>query len=114
MKKEYKRIKLFEKYNGFCAYCGVKLNPKKFDIDHIKPKYLGGRNTIENLNPSCRRCNSWKKTFSIEEFRQEIMAQPERILKAFAGARLAVDYGIIEIKAINIKPKFYFESINEK
>jgi hypothetical protein len=104
---------LFDKFGGCCAYCGANLLKVVWDIDHIKPKYLGGSNDIENLNPSCRRCNVWKKTFSIEEFRQEIMAQSERLLKSSAGVRLAVDYGVIEIKTTKIKPLFYFEQLKQ-
>lgn len=108
-----KRQILFDKFGGCCAYCGTNLSKAIWDIDHIKPKYLGGTNDIENLNPSCRRCNSWKKNFSIEEFRQEIMAQPERFLKSSDGVRLAVDYGVVEIKTIKIKPLFYFEQLKQ-
>jgi len=108
-----KKEKIFNKYGGHCAYCGIVLDKSIFTVDHIKPKYLGGSNDIDNLNPCCRRCNSWKKTFSIEEFRQEIIAQPERLIKSSAGIRLAIDFGVIEIKSLAVKPKFYFELTNK-
>ena len=32
----------------------------KFEIDHIKPVFRGGRNIINNLLLSCRSCNRGK------------------------------------------------------
>ncbi len=104
-----KRLKVFEKYKGHCAYCGVMLGVKKFDVDHIRPRHLGGGEEESNLNPSCRRCNLWKKTFSVEEFREELAAQPVRLLRSSPSARLALDYGLLSIKQTNKRVKFYFE-----
>ncbi len=109
IRKQSKRLKVFEKYKGHCAYCGIMLSVKKLNVDHIIPSYLGGSNDLENLNPSCRRCNSWKKTYSIEEFRKELEAQPRRLLKSSASARLALDYGLLSIKPTNKSVEFYFE-----
>lgn len=43
---------------GGCAKCGAA----KVEIDHIVPISLGGRNTIDNIQPLCRSCNSSKGT----------------------------------------------------
>lgn len=58
---------VWEKTKGFCWYCGGELNPfGNFTIDHIIPKL----ETIENLVPCCRSCNSQKHTLGLEEFRK--------------------------------------------
>lgn len=106
--KKLIRVKVWEKYGGFCAYCGCKLTLEKTHIDHIQPKYLLGTDGIDNLNPSCQRCNTWKKTFSIEEFRQEIKMQIDRLRKNVAGFRLAEDFYMIEAFE-ELSPQFYFE-----
>lgn len=120
------RLAIKNKYNGRCAYCGVVLG-KRFHIDHIFPQskshYLqsptmkelfnldklniSNVDDIANLNPSCGRCNRWKQTYSIEEFRKEIEAQAKRLRKYQAGFRLAEDFGIIQ--EINTAVIFYFE-----
>jgi uncharacterized protein (TIGR02646 family) len=114
------RLKVHEKYNGRCAYCGCNLPYNKMQVDHIRPQrnfYLGSKadiphydvHDIQNLNPSCARCNKRKDTFSIEQFRIEIAAQLERLPKYNANYRLAMDYGLITESQ---KPvKFYFETL---
>ena len=54
------RVEVYKKYNCKCAYCGKKISYDEFHTDHIIPKYKGGRNDIENLNPSCHTCNCVK------------------------------------------------------
>lgn len=34
------RLKIYEKYNGHCAYCGCELNYKDMQVDHIKSVYV--------------------------------------------------------------------------
>ena len=102
------------KFNGNCAYCGVKLGDR-FHIDHLKPLYRGydnppewaGTDDIENLMPACQRCNLWKKTFTIEQFRAEIKSQIDRLHKYSPSYNLAIDFNLIEE---NDNPViFYFE-----
>ena len=85
--KKAERILVFNKYGGKCAYCGCELQ-KGWHVDHIQAIRRGdsdksiemmnkarntplvrGENSIENYNPSCRSCNIWKSTYSIENSR---------------------------------------------
>lgn len=108
------------KYNNKCAYCGCELQ-KGWHIDHIEPIYRNwedkhfeksklkrGQDSIENYNPACPRCNRWKGTWSIEQFRHEISMQTERLKRDSPQFRMAFDYGII--KETGVKVVFYFES----
>lgn len=112
------------KYGGRCAYCGCELE-KGFHIDHIEPifrnwteetlkryKIERGKDDISNYNPSCPRCNKWKNTWSVEEFRREISLQLERLERDSAPFRMARDYKLLEIK--DIKVKFYFEEYEKE
>ena len=108
------------KYNNKCAYCGCELQ-KGWHIDHIQPAFHNwsdedvkrhlkqerGLNIIENYNPACPRCNRWKGTWSIEQFRNEISLQIERLERDSAPFRMARDYGLIKTSEIEVK--FYYE-----
>jgi 5-methylcytosine-specific restriction endonuclease McrA len=44
-------------YSSSCKYCGSN---DKIEIDHIVPLSKGGRHSIGNLAPACRKCNASK------------------------------------------------------
>lgn len=48
---------VLKKYGNRCAYCGVK---GLMTIDHVVPVAKGGKTTVQNVVPACRRCNSAK------------------------------------------------------
>lgn len=101
------RKQVYEKYNGHCAYCGCELKMQNMQADHIVSVYWNnGTNSIENYNPSCRMCNFYKSTLSIEEFRNKLQTVTERLEKTFIY-RLAKKYGIV--KEDKKKIIFYFE-----
>ena len=50
------RQKVYEKYNGCCAYCGISLEYKDMQVDHLHPVQKGGSNELENLMPACCTC----------------------------------------------------------
>ena len=85
MKKEDK-IKVCEKYDHYCAYCGREIKLEDMQIDHFIPKNRGcysrcidkkgkyivsnGEDSMENYMPSCRACNFRKRNMSIVQFRE--------------------------------------------
>jgi 5-methylcytosine-specific restriction endonuclease McrA len=118
------RLEVYEKCNGHCAYCGIEISFKQMQVDHIKPLYRNdsvktlevwgverGNNEIDNLLPSCARCNRWKSTYSLEMFRKIVEEAVNRLERDTPNFRLARDYGLIEIVSDNVI--FYFEK-NEK
>lgn len=55
------RAAVWDKTDGYCWYCKTKLHPfRTFTIDHVHPVSRGGADTIENLVPCCKSCNSRK------------------------------------------------------
>lgn len=111
------RKEVYEKYNGHCAYCGCELEYKDMQIDHIIPKHLEDKyediniDDVNNYMPSCRQCNFYKSTFTIETFRERIQTINDR-LKSIFIYKLALKYGLI--KEINKSVIFYFEKYNDK
>lgn len=112
---------MFWKYKGHCAYCGDKLfSMDNMQVDHIEPIFRGRPKSeqqflekerlesFENKNPACCRCNRWKSTYSIEQFRDQIQQQTKRLKRDSAGYRLARAFQLIE--ETDNPVKFYFET----
>jgi 5-methylcytosine-specific restriction endonuclease McrA len=51
-------LSLCAAYDNRCLRCG-EIRP--LTIDHVKPLSMGGPNTIENIQPLCKSCNSSKR-----------------------------------------------------
>lgn len=59
-------------FKRLCVYCGVKLTTKNISKDHDVPLKRLGSNSIRNIVPACRRCNSRKHTMTGAEFRKHL------------------------------------------
>ena len=113
--KELRR-KVWGKYSGHCSYCGREIKYEDMQVDHLIPQCLFDSpkllvvemNSIENLMPSCRMCNHYKRANSIETFRRYIAEIPKKLSRDYIY-KIGVVYGnVIE----NEKPiKFYFETV---
>jgi len=122
------RQKVYEKYDGRCAYCGNKIEFKKMQVDHLIPKALYSvkhdcllvdarkftdfnLNDFPNLMPSCRRCNHYKRAYTLEDFRHVMKTLHERVMKQYI-TKVAIDFGIVKIEPFN--GSFYFEQVSIK
>ena len=114
MKKEI-REKVYNKFDGHCAYCGKEINYRDMQVDHYWPHRQGMVPTeisdkLENLMPCCRRCNHYKRAWSPEEFRDLIKKLDMKIKKTYL-AKVALDFSIIEFKPFD--GTFFFEKYNK-
>ena len=100
------REAVYERYHGHCAYCGKPIRYKDMQVDHIIPRRKGGRDEMSNYNPACRRCNHYKDSLGLEQFRGLIRTLPERLRKIYIF-RVAEDFGIV--RAWDWDGRFYFE-----
>lgn len=48
------------KFNLMGNRCVICLSDKRIEVDHITPLSKGGTNSIDNLQPLCKSCNSAK------------------------------------------------------
>ena len=77
-KTKIDRLKVYEKYGQWCAYCGELLDLKDMQVDHFWPQCLAhfepdlDPNRFSNLMPSCRKCNNHKHGMRPEVWRSEI------------------------------------------
>jgi 5-methylcytosine-specific restriction endonuclease McrA len=65
------RENIFRRDNFECVYCGDD-NKKDLTLDHVIPQSKGGPHSWDNLVSACKKCNSLKADYSLEEFGKEI------------------------------------------
>lgn len=108
LRKPETRKLILAKYNGHCAYCGIEINNRQMQMDHVLAKNNGGTDDYSNLNPSCRGCNNYKTVYDIEYLRTQIARQVERARKYSLNFRLCERYGLITVNE-GVDIVFYFE-----
>lgn len=57
---EFEKQSIASAYNYKCASCKTDLVEREFDCDHKIPLANGGKNSIENLQPLCKKCHKIK------------------------------------------------------
>ena len=102
------RQKVYEKYSGRCAYCGREIKVKDMQVDHFVPVRKGGETTYENLMPSCRTCNHYKRSESLENFRKMIATIPCKLAERQYIYKVGMAYGFFDGEKRDVK--FYFET----
>jgi len=63
---------LVETHQHRCVYCDES---GPLQVEHKIPVARGGKNTIDNIVPSCARCNARKHLLTDEEFRARLRAE---------------------------------------
>lgn len=111
------RNKVYSKYNGRCAYCGKEIDFKAMQVDHMYPQYMSEHWRVnygidvygfENLMPTCRKCNHYKRAETLEAFRMQMATLHERLAKIYI-LEVACNFGMTEIKPFD--GLFYFEKV---
>ena len=109
------RIAVYKKYDGHCAYCGRHIAYNDMQVDHFKPQRAwnpedSGTDAIENLMPSCRMCNHYKRAHDLETFRQYIAEIPRKLQENYIY-KVGIVYGNVLENPKGIK--FYFEKVRD-
>lgn len=108
------RQRVYDKYNGRCAYCGCELELKDMQVGHLKSVYLSEYKgeqvdeSFDNYMPACRSCNFYKSTFGLETFRDRIQSIMLKELKKNFSFKFLNRYGIVKVSEQN-PLQFYFE-----
>jgi hypothetical protein len=100
------RLFVLNKYDKHCGYCGCELDLRSMQVDHIIPKCNGGTNQVENLMPSCRRCNHYKRGGGVEYLRYLLLSMKSKLERIYIF-RVAEKYGMVMWN--DWDGKFYFE-----
>lgn len=105
--KVTERQQIYDMFDGHCAYCGCEIDYSKMQVDHIEPLELDGADELDNMYPSCRSCNHYKHTLTIEKFRKQLENMPNVLMRDNVTFRNAMRYGLIKFD--KAKVVFYFE-----
>lgn len=77
--KKADRQKIFDKYGGRCAYTGKELDAQ-WQVDHMMPRLhcliyncLDKHNHIDNLVPTLKIINHYKRQLSLEGWRKYML-----------------------------------------
>ena len=105
--KKADRLKIYNKFDGHCAYCGRPIKYKAMQVDHILAVMRGGKSIEENFYPSCRSCNATKATYTIEEFRERLVGDIYRLRRDSSKFRILERFGLVT--ATEDPLIFYFE-----
>lgn len=108
------RLEVYNKTSGHCAYCGCEIPFKGFNADHVKCFAWNGveADTVDNMLPSCRSCNNYKHTMTLESFRTELGKIPDRLQRDINTYGIAKRYGMVMEHREPII--FYYEKIGAK
>lgn len=99
------RIKVLNKYNKKCAYCGNDITIEDMKVDHILPQSKGGTDDMDNLMPACEICNHYKDSHNLIKFKYLLNNIIKKIKKLYI-IKVAMRYGLIEFKEFS---NFYYE-----
>lgn len=56
------RVRVFDAAKGCCHLCGLPIDPlrERWDVEHVKPLWLGGADNETNMRPAHDRCHADK------------------------------------------------------
>lgn len=79
-----------------CHYCHKPVLSHKVTIDHIYPRDFGGVSIIDNLEPTCGKCNSSKSNLNETEFKEwrtlGTKEQKDKFYSKAIGSKKSIKY----------------------
>lgn len=71
--------KLFHSENNTCYICNRKMPIEELTVDHMIPKALGGKSSMDNLRCCCKLCNNLKGQLAFSEKLKEVIIDNLRL-----------------------------------
>lgn len=72
----FSRNEMIQRDNSTCQYCGLFLPLKEVTVDHVVPKFLGGKTSYTNCVTCCKACNSKKANKTLEQCGMKLLKSP--------------------------------------
>ncbi len=80
------RIRILERDNYTCQYCGAQAPHVRLHVDHVLPRSRGGDDSPGNLLTACQACNLGKGAVRIRRPIPTLSGQQQRTLRALEAA----------------------------
>ena len=77
MAVEISRKNILIRDDHSCQYCGTKMT-SHLTVDHVLPRFRGGKDIWENLVTACKPCNQKKGNRTPDEANMPLDHQPKR------------------------------------
>jgi len=74
------RRQVIERDGYHCVYCDEDLTQGEIHLDHVIPESKGGPTTVDNLQVTCRKCNTAKGVLTESEFMSKLRQRAQNIL----------------------------------
>ena len=97
---------VYAKTCGHCAYCGCDLPYESMQVDHAVSLHNHGEDSLDNMLPSCRECNYYKRGSNVDGFRRKLK-------RAFGREEKCDFVKRLESKYSGWNGLFYFERMKE-
>jgi 5-methylcytosine-specific restriction endonuclease McrA len=80
------RRRVIERDGLRCVYCDEDLTNSEVHLDHVIPESQGGPTTYDNLQVTCRKCNTSKGVLTESEFVNRLRQRALNILNRVGPA----------------------------
>ena len=106
-----KRTRILMRDGYRCQYCGAKGSSFDLTVDHILPRWRGGKTVPESLCVACLACNQRKGNRTPDEARMPLLANPSALTYGLEKASIYfaaqsrqewAKYLFLEESAINV------------
>jgi 5-methylcytosine-specific restriction endonuclease McrA len=74
----FSRKNVWLRDEGLCQYCSKHVSVNSFTIDHVNPKFAGGKTTWDNVVVSCYECNQKKGEKTLKESGFKLLKVPRK------------------------------------
>lgn len=74
------RRQVIQRDGYHCVYCDEDLTKSEIHLDHVIPESKGGPTTVDNLQVTCRKCNTAKGVLTESEFEDKLRRRAQNIL----------------------------------
>jgi 5-methylcytosine-specific restriction endonuclease McrA len=75
---KFSRRNVYLRDKGRCQYCGVRVSPTDWEIEHVRPKAQRGKTRWENVVVACVPCNQRKGDRTPEAAGMRLRSKPIR------------------------------------
>jgi len=72
-KQKFSKRNVFIRDKYLCQYCEKRLSGKDLTIDHVTPRYSGGKTSYLNCVTSCKKCNVRKGNTHLEKLQMRLL-----------------------------------------